>query len=59
MPYLAPLAAMPTSSRAPRFADMNARPVTQAGIEPRAVRKSEEVRMYFFSTQPMPMTNTT
>ena len=33
MPYLAPLAPMPITSCAPRFAEMNARPVIQAGIE--------------------------
>ena len=43
MPYLAPLAAMPTSSSAPRFAEMNARPVTQVGMERADVRKSADV----------------
>jgi hypothetical protein len=33
MPYFAPDAAMPITSCAPRFADRNARPATQAGIE--------------------------
>ena len=45
MPYLAPLAAMPTSSSAPRLAEMNASPVTQAGMERPDVRKSDELFM--------------
>jgi len=43
MPYFAPLAAMPTSSSAPRLAEMNARPVTHVGIERADVRKSADV----------------
>ena len=45
MPYFAPLAAMPTSSSAPRFAEIKASPVTQVGIERADVRKSDEVFM--------------
>ena len=45
MPYLAPLAAMPASSSAPRLAEMNARPVTHVGIERADVRKSDELFM--------------
>ena len=45
MPYFAPLAAMPTSSSAPRLAEMNARPVTQVGMERADVRKSDDVFM--------------
>ena len=56
MPYLAPLAAMPTSSSAPRFAEMNASPVTQVGIERPDVRKSDELFMYFLRAKPMPTT---
>ena len=37
MPYFAPLAAMPTSSSAPRLAEMNAKPVTQAGSADAAI----------------------
>ena len=45
MPYFAPLAAMPTSSSAPKFAEMKARPVTHVGMERAEVRKSEDVFM--------------
>ena len=33
MPYWAPFADMPMTSTAPRFAEMNASPVTQAGSD--------------------------
>src|ERR1700679_619318 len=39
MPYLAPEAAMPMTSCAPRLAERKARPVTQAGME-----RKQEVR---------------
>ena len=50
---------MPTNSSAPRFAEMNARPVTHAGMERADVRKSADVFMYRASVQPMPMTKAT
>jgi hypothetical protein len=59
MPYLAPLAAMPTNSSAPRLAEMNARPVTHAGIDRPEVRKSDELFRYRLKTNPMAMTKTT
>jgi hypothetical protein len=59
MPYLAPLAAMPTNSNAPRFAEINASPVTQAGIDLPEVRKSEELFMYRRKANPIPTTNAT
>jgi hypothetical protein len=40
MPYWAPLADMPTISTAPRLAEMNARPVTQAGSDRPERKKS-------------------
>ena len=45
IPYLAPLAAMPTSSSAPRLAAMKASPVTQAGMERPDKKKSVDVFM--------------
>ena len=45
MPYLVVLAAMPTSSSAPRLAAMKASPVTQVGMERPDVRKSDDVFM--------------
>src|ERR1039458_10825195 len=56
MPYLAPEAAMPMSSTAPRLAAMNARLVIQTGTDRPDVRKSplEEIRLR--SLQPMPKT---
>ena len=59
MPYFAPLAAMPTSSSAPKFAEMNASPVTHVGIERADVKKSADVFMYRASIQPMPITKAT
>ncbi len=43
MPYLAPEAAMPIISCAPRFAERNARPAIQAGIERPERKKSSLV----------------
>ena len=56
IPYLAPLAAMPTGSSAPRFAEMKASPVTQVGSQRPEVRKSEELLMYFLRAKPIPTT---
>ena len=56
MPYLAPDAAMPMTSCAPRFAERKARPVTHAGME----RPDEEEVLAALHmarrTQPMPST---
>ena len=59
MPYLAPLAAMPTNSRAPRFADMNARPVIQAGMDRPDMKKSALFFIDRFSANPIPKTKRT
>ena len=48
---------MPMTSWAPRLAERNARPATQAGIERPDRKKSVVVRMYRFSAKPMPSTN--
>src|SRR6266513_5394005 len=56
MPYLAPEAPMPITSWAPRFAEMNASPHTQAGMERPARKKSVELFMYRLSAKPMPST---
>ena len=56
MPYFAPEAAMPMTSCAPRLAERNARPATQAGINRPERKKSVLVRMWRFSTKPMPRT---
>ena len=45
MPYLAPEAAMPITSCAPRLAERNARPAIQAGIERPERKKSSLVFM--------------
>jgi hypothetical protein len=58
MPYWAPLAAMPSSSIAPRFAEMNARPVTQAGSERPERKKSRLVETDRRAAKPMPRTTT-
>ena len=58
MPYLAPEAAMPITSCAPRFAEIKARPHTHAGMERPARKKSVLVRIYRFSANPMPSTKT-
>ncbi len=48
---------MPMTSCAPRFAEMNARPVTQAGME-RPERKKSVLRFtYRFNVQPIPRMN--
>ena len=59
MPYLAPLPAMPTSSKAPRFADINANPVIQAGIDRPERKKSLLVRIERRKAKPIPRTATT
>ncbi len=56
MPYLAPEAAMPMSSCAPRLAAMNARLVIQTGTERPERRKSPLVETFLRSLQPMPST---
>ena len=47
---------MPMTSWAPRFAEMNARPVTQAGSVLPARKKSVLVRMTRLSAKPTPST---
>ena len=59
MPYFAPLAAMPTNSRAPKLADMKARPVIQAGMARPDMKKSELVFIDRFSANPIPRTKMT
>src|SRR5438067_5733274 len=56
MPYLAPEAAIPTTSCAPRLAERNARPHTQAGMERPARKKSVLVFVYLRSATPVPRT---
>ena len=56
MPYWAPLAAMPRISIAPRFAQMNAIPVTHAGSDRPDRKKSADVVTSRRSANPMPMT---
>ena len=58
MPYLAPEAPMPITSCAPRFAEMNASPVIQAGMERPERKKSSLLLTNRRSTQPMPSTKT-
>ena len=48
---------MPMTSCAPRFADRNASPVTQAGIARPERKKSSLVRTERRSSTPMPSTN--
>ena len=48
---------MPITSCAPRLAEMNASPQTQAGIARPARKKSVLVVVYRFSAKPMPSTN--
>ncbi|GAA2908798.1 hypothetical protein GCM10020221_01100 [Streptomyces thioluteus] len=55
-PYWAPLAAMPRISVAPRLAATKARPVTQAGSERPARKKSRLVRTDRRAAQPTPRT---
>src|SRR5215472_6083908 len=57
MPYLAPEAAMPITSCAPRLAEIKARPHTQAGMDRPARKKSVLVRMYLLRVTPIPSTN--
>src|SRR5216684_6159877 len=57
MPYLAPEAPMPMTSCAPRFAEINARPATHAGIARPARKKSVLVFIELFRDAPMPRTN--
>ncbi|HEY0435311.1 MAG TPA: hypothetical protein VGC92_01635 [Phenylobacterium sp.] len=58
MPYLAPEAPMPITSCAPRFAEMKARPQTQAGIARPARKKSAPLLALRAAAIPMPSTNT-
>ena len=50
---------MPITSWAPRLAEMNARPVIQAGMARPERKKSVLVFMNRFSAKPMPSTKTT
>jgi len=59
IPYFAPLAAMPTSSNAPKFADMNAKPVIQAGMALPDMKKSALLFIDRFSANPIPNTKMT
>src|SRR5690348_15871581 len=58
MPYFAPEAPIPITSCAPRFAEMNASPVTQAGSAFPARKKSVLVRMARLTAMPTPSTAT-
>ena len=58
MPYCAPLADMPMISTAPRLAEMNARPVTQAGSERPERKKSMLLETEARADSPMPRTKT-
>src|SRR4051794_29312652 len=58
MPHWAPLAAKPRISIAPRLAEMNANPVTQAGSDRPARKKSTEELTTRFSAKPIPITQT-
>ena len=53
MPYFAPEAPIPITSCAPRFAEMKASPVTQAGIARPDRKKSSLVRTERRSITPM------
>ncbi len=55
-PYCAPVADMPMISTAPRFAEMNARPVTQAGSDRPERKNSIELDTPRFANQPTPRT---
>src|SRR5579871_3675265 len=57
MPYLAPLAAIPIISCAPRLADRNARPATHAGIERPAMKNSALPTIRRRRRNPMASTN--
>jgi hypothetical protein len=56
MPYLAPEAAMPMTSWAPRLALRKARPAIQAGMARPDRKKSAELFIPRLSTTPMPTT---
>jgi hypothetical protein len=56
MPYFAPDAPIPMTSWAPRFAEMNAIPVIQAGNERPERKKSVLVRITRRRIQPTPRT---
>ena len=58
IPYLAPLAAIPITSWAPRLAEMNASAVIQAARLRPDSKKSRLVFMNRFSAQPIPSTKT-
>ena len=56
MPISAPLADMPMISTAPRLAEMNASPVTQAGSDRPERKKSTESETWRRAISPMPRT---
>ncbi len=56
MPYLAPEAAMPITSWAPRLAERNASPAIQVGMDRPERKKSSLLFTYRRSTTPMPST---
>ena len=58
MPYCAPLADMPMISTAPRFAEMNASPVTHAGSDRPERKKSMLLETEARAESPIPSTNT-
>ncbi len=58
MPNCAPLADMPMISTAPRLADMNASPVTQAGSDRPERKKSRLLDTERRAMNPMPSTKT-
>ena len=58
MPYFAPHAPMPMTSRAPRLAETKAKAVIHAGIARPERKKSVLVFMYRFSTKPIARTKT-
>ena len=58
MPNCAPLADIPMISTAPRLAEMNARPVTQAGSERPDRKKSMLLETERRARSPMPRTKT-
>ncbi len=57
MPYLAPEAAMPITSCAPRLAERKAKPEIHAGMLRPDMKKSLELFIPRLSATPMPMTN--
>jgi len=56
MPYWAPFAAIPRISMAPRFAEMKAIPVTHAGNDLPASRKSSLVAIARLANTPIATT---